>query len=188
MKASLRFIGLLVVSLSALLAAPKQEESLALFENRKVTIAVPEGFSYKTATDDSGVVAVQLAAPQGKVTASLLFIPDPERQTATTRGRAEKMVEEFQEYVEGSVEKSMQFEELEPKSGAGTFCVFTDAKLVGQKDFPPNEYLHLTSGLKSWPGVAVVFRVFSNDTESSEYQAVMNMLRESVVERVVPLK
>jgi hypothetical protein len=188
MNFSFRLISLSLLAVAVAWAGPKREEAITLFENRKVAIAVPEGFSYKTAADELGVAVVQLAAAKDKVTATLVFGPDPERQFATTRGRAEKMVEEFQEYVEGSVEKAMQFEELQPKVGAGTYCVFTDAKLVDQKEYPPGEYLNLTSGLKTWAGVAVIFRVFSNDTTSAEYQAVMKMLRESVQERTVPLK
>jgi hypothetical protein len=104
------------------------------------------------------------------------------------RARKEKMVELFQEYVDSSVEKAMQFEELDPRTGAGTYCVFTDASLVGKKKFPPGEFLHFTTGLKAWPGVLAIFRVFSNDTTSAEYRAAMKMLRESVQEKAVPLK
>jgi hypothetical protein len=94
----------------------------------------------------------------------------------------------FVEYVDSSTEKAMQFEELEPQTGAGTYCVFTDAKLVGQTELPPGEYLHLTTGVKTWPGVAAVFRCFSNDTTSAGYKSILAMLRESVHERPVPLK
>ena len=186
MKSLLRFVSLCLIATAIASAGPKREESLTVFENRKIVIAVPEGLGFKTSSDELGLTVVQLAAPKDKITASLLFLPDPDRQFATTRGRAEKMVEDFQEYVGGSVEKAMQFEELEPKSGAGTYCVFTDAKLVGQTELPPNEFHHLTCGLKSWPGVVVIFRVFHNDTTSREYQGVMKMLRESVQEKLSP--
>jgi hypothetical protein len=188
MNSLLRFLSLGLIAAAVAWAGPKHEESLTVFESRKIALAVPEGFSFKTNSDDAGLTVVQLAAAKDKVTASLVFLPDADRQFATSRGRAEKMVEEFQEFVDGSVEKAMQFEELEPKGGAGTYCVFTDAKLVGQTELPPNEFHHLTCGLKSWPGAVVIFRVFSNDTASPEYQAVMKMLRESVLERTVPLR
>jgi len=187
MKRSFCVLVLLLLTSAVTRAGPHREEVLTLFEHRRVAIAVPEGFTYESATDASGLPAVQLAAKE-KISASLIFGPDPERELGTTRARAEKMVEAFQNYVEGSVEKAMQFEELESKTGAGTFCVFTDAKLVGQKEFPPGEYLHVTTGLKVWPGVVVIFRIFCNDLESPEYQAVMKMLRDSVQERMVPLK
>jgi hypothetical protein len=42
--------------------------------------------------------------------------------------------------------------------------------------------------LKAWPGVIAIFRVFSQDTKSREYQAMLALLRESLEERSVPLK
>lgn len=188
MNPLLRFLlpGLIGVALAW--AGPAREESLTLFESRRVSLAIPEGFTFKAEANELGMTLVQLAAANEQVTASLLFLPDPERQAGTARGRAERMVEQFQHYVEGSVEKAMQFEELEPKFGAGTYCVFTDAKLVGQTELPPSEYHHLTCGLKAWPGVMVVFRIFHNDPTSPAYRAVMALLRESAQERIVPLK
>jgi hypothetical protein len=98
------------------------------------------------------------------------------------------MNEMFDEYVASSTEKAMQFEELDPQTGAGTYCVFTDANLASQEKRPAGEYLHLTTGIKAWPGVVAVFRLFSNDTRSAEYQALLKMLRESVEEKAGPLK
>ncbi|MSU50734.1 MAG: hypothetical protein EXS37_16875 [Opitutus sp.] len=159
-----------------------------MFENRRLTVAVPDGYGYNFSKDDLGLINVQLAAPKEKVTLHLLFIPDPDGEFGRARTRKEKMVELFQEFVDSSVEKAMQFEELDPRTGAGSYCVFTDAKLAGKTDFPPGEYLHFTAGLKAWPGVLAIFRLFSNDTTSPEYQAVIKLLRESVQERPVPLR
>jgi hypothetical protein len=66
--------------------------------------------------------------------------------------------------------------------------VFTDAKLASQEKRPAGEYLHLTAGIKAWPGVVAVFRLFSNDTTSPEYQSLLKMLRESLEEKAGPLK
>jgi hypothetical protein len=188
MKSPIKILLLMLGSLVVAEAAPKREESVFLFENRKVAIAVPAGFSYAMNKDDRGIIAVQLAAPKEKVALNVLFVPDPDGEFATSRSRKEKMVELFEEYVDNSVEKAMRFEELEPKAGAGTYCVFTDAKLVGKDALPAGEYLHFTTGLKTWPGVLAIFRLFSNDTTSPEYLAAMKLLRESVQERAVPLK
>jgi hypothetical protein len=129
-----------------------------------------------------------LADPKERFSLDCVFLPDPEGELGSARGRAEKLVEMFNSYVESSKEKGMRFEELEPRTGAGTYCVFTDVNLVGKTQLPPGEFLHLTAGLKAWPGVVAVFRFFSNDTTSPEYQGVLKMLRESVDEKPVPLK
>lgn len=178
--------ALFLVSVAAALALPtskSKEETVFLFENRKVAIAVPEGCGFASDKDDEGTMAVQIADPKNKVRAEIVFAPDPEQRFARATDRQEKMVDMFQRFVGDSVEKAMQFQELEPTVGAGTYCVFTDAKLAAEKKVPEGEYLHFTTGLKSWPGVVAVFRIFTNDTASKEYKGVMAMLRESVAEK-----
>jgi hypothetical protein len=176
------------VGLGAGVMAASHDETLFLFESRKVTINVPEGFSYVVTKDEVGIHHVKLADPKKHVSLDIVFLPDREDQFRQVRARREMLNEQFGDYVNTSSEKGIQFEELEPRAGAGTYCVFTDAKLVGKTDLPAGEYLHLTAGLKTWPGVLAIFRLFSNDTTSAEYQAAMKMLRESVQEKPVPLK
>ena len=191
MKSVLKFSPLLCLAVAGLCAAvtvASHEETLFLFENRKVAISVPAGFGYGVSRDDVGISRVQLSDPQNRVSLDLVFLPDPESRFQQARARREMLNEQFGDYVDSSAEKGMQFEELEPRTGAGTYCVFTDAKLVGKIDLPAGEYLHLTAGLKTWPGVLAIFRLFSNDTSSAEYQAAMKMLRESVQEKPVPLR
>lgn len=170
------------------LAAAQREEVVSILDGRRVSVAVPPGFSFTPERDAAGLVQVQLTHADQRINLDLLFVPDPDGQAGTARARRERMVELFNDYVADSVEKAMRFEELEPRRGAGTFCVFTDAKLVGKTELPPNEYIHLTCGVKAWPGVMVIVRLFSNDTTGATYQAAMRLLRESIEERPVPLR
>jgi hypothetical protein len=164
------------------------DQTVALSVDRSVVISVPEGFSFDAGRDDTGAVVVRLASAGDTVTLDLLFLPDPEGRFAGARARKELINEKFKTYVDSSTEKAMQFEELDPRTGAGTYCVFTDASLVGKDKLPPGEYLHFTAGVKAWPGVLAVFRWFHNDTTSPAYQAVLSMLKTSVDEKPVPLK
>lgn len=177
-------LGLLWLAGGTLFAKP-QEETLFLFQNRKVTVLVPDGFGFASNKNDRGIITVELADPKDRVRTQITFLPDLEGRFAAARSQKEFMNETFHDFVDSSVEKAMQFEELEPKTGSGTYCVFTDAKLVGKTKLPPGEYLHSTAGLKTWPGVMAVFTVFSNETTSKEYQSVMTMLRQSVQEKPV---
>lgn len=179
---------LLVVSLASGALKKTRDQTVALSVDRSVVISVPDGFTFDTGRDDSGAVVVRLASPAESVTLDLLFLPDPEGKFAGARARKELLNEKFKTYVESSTEKAMQFEELDPRTGAGTYCVFTDDSLVGKDKLPPGEYLHLTAGVKTWPGVINLIRCFSNDTTSAEYLAVMAMLKSSVDEKPVPLK
>jgi hypothetical protein len=169
-------------------AAKQQEETVFLFENRKVEFAVPDGFGFSSSKDERGFITVRVADRKDKVSLQMTFLPDGEGRFAAARTRKEFMHENFQEYVGASVEKVMQFEELEPKDGAGTYCVFTDSNLVGKTKLPPGEFQNSTTGIKAWPGVVAVFTVMSNGTTTKEYQAMMAMLKDSVRERPAPLK
>lgn len=181
-----RWIALLLaVPLAGLPAAPKEkarQETLILFEQRRVAIAVPEGFVFASNKDERGLISAHLADPKDKISLQISFMPDRDGEYATARARKELMVQSFQQYVSGSVEGAMQFEELEPRAGGGTFCVFTDASLVGKTKFPPGEYLNSTTGIKSWRGCFAVFTLLSNDTKSDEYVAAMKILRDSIAE------
>jgi hypothetical protein len=188
MKTLLTWFSLLWFATCLTAATASREETIFLFENRKLMVAVPEGLGCVTEKDDAGIVVVRISDPKQKVSGEVRFLPDPEERFTQARARKELIHEMFSDYVPSSTEKGIQFEELDPKVGKGTYCVFTDASLVGKTNLPPGEFLHLTAGLKAWPGVVAVFRIFSNETTSPEYQSVLRMLRESVEERAVPLK
>lgn len=177
-----------VLAITATASIKTRELKIALSESREVILAVPDGFALVTGRDPTGLLGAKLSDPQEGISLDLQFLPDPDGKFASARSRAELMFEMFAGYVDSSTEEGMQFKDLEPQTGAGTYCVFTDKNLLGKTELPPGEYLHLTTGIKTWPGIATVFRCFSNDTTSEEYQAILAMLRESVHEKPAPLK
>ena len=183
---TLLFLGLAGASAAA---APK-EEIVTIFEHRRVSLTVPEGFTFTRGADQGGAVTVKLTGPKGALDLQLVFLPDANGElAASARARKEFMAQAFQEFVASSVEQAMQFEELEPRAGGGTYCVFTDATLVGKPQLPPNEFLNVTAGLKAWRGAYVVFKLFSNDTISAEYRSLLKLLRDEVQELPVsPLR
>jgi hypothetical protein len=166
---------------------PAREETLHLFQQRRVSVAVPAGFLYTSGKDERGFITAKLSDPKDRISLQIAFLPDSTGEAASPRGRKEFMARTFQLYVGGSVEQAMQFEELEPRTGAGTFCIFTDASLVGKSKLPPGDYLNSTTGLKAWNGCIAVFTLLSNGTTTEEYLAAMKVLRESVQEKPTPL-
>jgi hypothetical protein len=182
----LLWLGLMLTALVG--SGHAAEESIPIFGGRRVTIAVPEGFRSELGRDPSGRVLVRLADAGDRHSLEIGFLSEEDGQWGRARGRRELMHELYAEYVASSREQAMQFEELEPRSGGGTYCVFTDAALIGRADLPAGEYLHLTAGVKAWPGVAVTFRLFSQDVVSHRYRELMRVLRESVWEKPVPLR
>ena len=182
MKTSRILIWLVLSGLPLGAAQKYRDETVFLFQNRKVTVAVPEGLGFQSSKNERGIISVRLGDPKNTINLQVSFLPDPEGRFASARDRKEFINETFHEYVAASVEKGMQFEELDPKVGAGTYCVFTDSSLVGKSRLPRGEFLQTTTGLKAWPGVVAVFTVFGNETTSMEYLAVMNMLHEGLAD------
>lgn len=177
----------MVLGVADLAAAAEREERVELTPGRAVAVRVPAGFVFEEGTNSRGEPGAMLTDEKRRLSLTLVFEPDPEGEYLEARGRTERLFREFGDYVAGSVERAMQFAELEPAEGAGTLCTFTDAKLAGRpaSEYPPGEYLHLTVGVKAWRGVAVRFMLFSNDTDSEGYRAVLRLLRESVHEKPV---
>lgn len=194
MKSLLAHVSLFMVLAACALGAAKRapqekpEQSIPLGEGRSVHVALPEGFTMSPVMDAGGVPQVHFRDRNGQISGELTFLPDAEGQFSDAFSRRELMHQMFQEFREGSVEEAMQFEELKPKVGQATYCIFTDRKLVGQTELPPNEYLNVTLGVKAWPGAVALFTIYSNGTKSPVYAATMTMLRESVHERVAPLR
>lgn len=183
----LRGLALLLVSLvSASAIGPSKskdrEEVLVLFEQRRVALSVPAGFVFSSGKSEEGIITAKLNDPKETVSLQISFLPDPHGEFAIARQRKEFIVRSFQHYVTGSVEQAMQFEELESRTGAGTYCIFTDASVVGKTKLPPNEYLNSTTGLKAWRGCFAVFTILSNGTTSAEYLVAMKILREGLKE------
>ena len=176
--------GLTVLSASIRLAA--KEEVLALYEDHRVVINVPEGSTLTRSFSDLGIITVKIVDAKQVTNLEISLLPDPEGRFTTPRARREFIVETFQQYVEGSTEKEIHFTEQKTRTGAVTACVFTDANLVGKTDLPPNEYLNATTGMKTWPGCAAYFTLLSNGVDSPAYQAAMKIITESVQDQKPP--
>lgn len=180
----MRFTRKIVLWFALLLpvASLAKEESFLLYEDHRVAIDVPEGFTYTLNSGDAGMITVRILDPKQEANLEISFLPDPDGRFTTPRARREFIVETFDKYVEGSVEKEMRFTELKPRAGAATLCVFTDASLVGKTAYPKGEYLNATTGLKAWRGCAAFFTLLSNGLESPGYVAAMKIVTESVGE------
>ncbi len=159
---------------------PAKEESLSLYEQQRVAIDVPEGWKYASRQDDSGLVSVRLADPDNLISLQITFFPDSVGRMADEENQTALMGDLTRQYIEGSVEQSAKLEPLKPRRGSGLFCVFTDAKLVGQTELPPDEYRHATPGVRSATGWFAAFALLSQDTTSPAYRRALGLLRTSL--------
>lgn len=182
-----------LVLLPAATPAAQRETLLTAFDQRKVAVIVPEGFNLTRASEaPRGLNAVTIDRPDGAIALHLYFIPDPTggELVQSARARKEFLVSQFQDYVAASTEAAMQFEELDARgASSGTYCAFTDSSLLGKTQLPPNEFLHVTVGLKAWPEGCVMFKLFSNDLTSPHYRALLDLLRDGLqLKPLTPLK
>ena len=166
---------------AALFAKDKSNDQTLLLGDRRVTIAVPDGYIYSSGRDDQGIIMAKITDGKEKIDLQVRFQPDPDSRLGAESQQMEFLANVCQQYAEGSVEKSYDFKPLAPHRGSGTYCSFTDASLVG-RDPPKGEFLHVTTGVKVWPGWALVFTVLSNDTDSKEYQTALKLVKESFEE------
>jgi hypothetical protein len=185
MKAFLLLLAGLAVGGAGSVALAR-EETLALFENRRVSIAVPENFTYASGHDPRGLTTVKITDPGLKVELVVSFLPDPDGRLAKEDDQRAFVADTSLSYARDSVEKDYDFKNLAPRSGTGMYCVFTDSTLVKKLPVPPGDYLKVTTGLKAWPGYFFIFTLLSNDTSSDEYQAAMKLLRQSFEELPPP--
>lgn len=192
MPVSLRRLFLILLALvlgpGALQAAKEHTETLFLFENRRVTFVMPSGFGFSSSKDDRGIFTVLIADAKDRAVLQMTFLPDPQNRLAAARAQNEFIFENFREFVALSREKAMQFEDLKPKIGAGTYCVLSDEALAGKEKVPSGSYKYSTIGVKTWPGVAAAFTLLSNGTATKEHQTLLTLLRESVREIPAPAK
>jgi hypothetical protein len=187
MIVSRRFVLAVLLLLAGVRASGwAKEDTFLFYQDHRVAVAVPDDYTYTRGVDESGLPIARITDPKQEIILEITFLPDPENQFATPAAQRAFMAENFNKYVRGSVEKAMQFDELKPRVGRASFCVFTDATLVGKTELPPNEFLNATTGIKQWPGCAAFFTLLSHGTTSPAYVAAMKILTESVQDKKGP--
>ena len=160
----------------------KAHNEILLLGDRRVSIAVPEGFAYSSGRDDQGVLMTKITDAKGRIDLQVRLELDPDSQLGGEAQQMEFLANTCRQYVESSVEKSFEFKALEPRHGSGTYCSFTDASLVHRAPYPKGEFLHVTTGVKVWSGCALVFTVLSNDIDSPEFQTALRLVKDSFEE------
>lgn len=178
-----------LLMLCTLVSAQAREEILPIANGRTITVTVPDGFSYNTGANAQGEFGFVLIDRKANVKMQVMLHADEEGLLLDARERRERLFNEFKGYVEQSREGGMQFEELAPKVGKMTTCLFTDKALIGKpaSEYPEGEYLYLTVAVKAWPGFVATAMLFSNDLKAPQHLAAVKSLMESIHEKPVPL-
>jgi len=164
------------VAVAAPAPATSADETIEVNESLAVRVSVPEKWTLSRTTG-GGYPAVNLQSEDRAVSILVSLFPDENGLMTDEEMQLIMMGDMIAPYLPTSVEKGAQMHQLNPRRGSGIYCVFTDAKLVGVEQLPPNEYRHATTGLMIANGWFATFTVFSQDTRSSSYQEALEVLR-----------
>jgi hypothetical protein len=125
-----------IVPLLALLLLPAlaPADTIDLGTRGSFSIAVPRGWTLSTQKEEDAGFALTLSPPAGanaKMLLNIAFVPEP--KPVTKEEINEKVLSVCDQFVDQSVEKKKDLRSFSLSGGAfGSYCVFTDASLVGQ--------------------------------------------------------
>jgi hypothetical protein len=166
--------------------ATDQVQTLILSADHSITLTVPDGYVFSSGRDESGVIMAKIVDPKEKIQLQVSFRPDPTSRLGVEQQQMDFLAQVCRQYAEGSVEHRYDFKPLAPRVGTGTYCTFTDASLVGTTP-PKGEFLHITTGVKAWPGWVIVFTLLSNNTTGKEYEALLAVVKDGCEEKPAPV-
>lgn len=164
------------------LAAPPESasrERIPVGEDLELSLEVPGKWTLSRSAG-GGYPSLSLQNADRSVVMHLALFPDASGLMADKEMQLVMLGDVIAPYLPDSVEKGARTRPLNPRHGSGLYCVFTDAKLAGVKELPPNEYRHATAGLKIATGWFAVFTMLSQDVDSADYQTCLDLLRNSL--------
>lgn len=161
-------------------AALAESKSITIFENRKLTVDVPDSWTFDFSTEkETGVQTLMLDQPNGiKLVAS--FLPDSENTLAKKDAMAALMKQAFSGMLEGAVEKEINVSFADAVDGYEGHTIFTDKKWVGRASLPATEWRYATAAVRRWPGVMAMFTILSNETDSASYKQALGVMRSGI--------
>jgi hypothetical protein len=166
--------------LSALLLLPLSllAETVDLGTHGTLSIDVPKGWKLTSEPATDTGVGITLSPPDGvnaQCIVGVAFVP--KGATAVKADVDEKVLNQAQPYVAVSVEKKANLRKFALTGDAyGSYCVFTDASLVGK---PPEKDNFKVAGLGIvWfnDDVSAVVSLSSDDEKGPDYAAMLAAL------------
>jgi hypothetical protein len=157
-------------------------KSISIFQGRRISTSVPEGWSFSDTVDKrNGVQTIEIRDPAGEIELSVSFFPDTEGRLSTKAAIEAEIRKDTDFYLSGSVEREIAIVPLGSSKDLGAFAVFTDRNLVG-KAIPSTERLYSTVGIRSWDGAFLLFTLLSNSRDAERYRTALDIVRTGIVE------
>jgi hypothetical protein len=166
-----RLFLLLALALSPCLA---RAETVDLGPKGVVSLTLPSGWTMSSKAEEGSGVAITLSPP-GEINAAGLLnvtiVPTPE--PLTKEKVQEQTLAISEQFVSASVEKKKELREFHLAAGFGSYCVFTDASMVGQ---PPKKDAFKVIGVGVVglrDDVFVAVGMSADDEKSPEFAALV---------------
>jgi hypothetical protein len=150
----------LVLNAAAALAATR---TIRIFDKKQVVIGVPEGWKYNlTMNKQTGVQTLQLEDRDSDAKLTASFFPDPENSLETEAALEGRMRDLFA----ADIAYETKFTIEKTADGLAGHTVIGNA----------------TKGVRSWPGVFVVFTLTADDRESEAYAKGLEAVKAGIRE------
>ena len=123
---------------------------------------------------------VKLTTVANTVSLQITFVPDTEGRFVTKESVDQAATEGNQQYVAGSVEKSISLTQLVSNSVRGCYATFTDADLAGVTAPKNGQFRIAVSGVFVIKKQVAAFTLLSNNTTSAEYQQALKIVTDGI--------
>jgi hypothetical protein len=158
-----------------LLPAFASADTVDLGTRGTLSVAVPKGWTMSTQKEEDSGVAVTLSPPAGvnaKLLLNVAFVPEP--KPVSKDEVEEKVLSVCDQFVDASVEKKKIPREFSLTGSAfGSYCVFTDASLVG-KASKSDEFKVIGVGIIRYSDdVMAAVSIAGDDEKGSDFGAMM---------------
>lgn len=158
-------------------------ETVDLGTRGTFSIAVPQGWTLSSHKEEDSGVAITLAPPgneNAKCLINVTFVPEPKPVPKETVDA--EVLSVCDQFVDQSVEKKKVIRDFGVSGGAyGSYCVFTDASLVG-KAAKHDEFKVIGVGIIHFrDDVMAAVSVAGDDEKGADFAAMLAALKSAAV-------
>jgi hypothetical protein len=158
-----------------LLPAFASADTIDLGPRGTLTITVPKGWTLSSQKEEDSGLAVTLSPPSGvnaKLLINVAFVPEP--KPVSKDEIQDKVLSVCDQFVDASVEKKKTLRDFSVAGPAfGSYCIFTDASLVG-KPSKPDEFKVIGVGIIRYSDdVMAAVSVAGDDEKGPDFSSMM---------------
>jgi hypothetical protein len=167
-----RLIPLLAL---VILPAFASADTVDLGPRGTLSITLPKGWTLSSQKEEDSGFAITISPPAGvnaKLLMNIAFVPEP--KPVTKDEIQEKVLSVSDQFVDASVEKKKTLRDFSLSGSAfGSYCVFTDASLVGQPP-KPDEFKVIGVGIIRYTDdIMAAVSLAADDEKGSDFAAMM---------------